>query len=56
MMSGKWPLDPDNREAAEEFLKAEVSGELTRPQLENAHCHFLLRAHYQAGAGTNSRG
>lgn len=32
----EWQLvsSPDNREAAENFLKAEITGELTRPQLE----------------------
>lgn len=32
----EWQMvsNPDNREAAENFLKAEVSGDLTRPQLE----------------------
>jgi len=32
----EWQMvsSPDNREIAENFLKAEVSGELTRPQLE----------------------
>lgn len=34
--NNEWQMvsNPDNREAAEGFLKAEVSGELTRPQLE----------------------
>lgn len=34
--NNEWQMvsNPDNREAAEEFMKAEVSGELTRPQLE----------------------
>lgn len=34
--NNEWQMvsNPDNREAAENFLKAEVSGELTRPQLE----------------------
>src|SRR3989339_830060 len=32
----EWQMvaSPDNHEVAENFLKAEVSGELTRPQLE----------------------
>ncbi len=34
--NNEWQMvsNPDNRAAAENFLKAEVSGELTRPQLE----------------------
>src|SRR3989339_445667 len=44
----EWQMvaSPDNHEVAENFLKAEVSGEITRPELEQirgVNCSLILR-------------
>lgn len=48
---------PDNRDAAEQFLKAEVSGELTRPQLEAltviSYCGPITRPELEQIRGVN---
>lgn len=54
-----WQLvsNPDNREAAENFLKAEVSGELTRPQLETltvvSYCGPITKPELEQIRGVN---
>jgi segregation and condensation protein B len=49
--------NPDNREAAENFLKAEVSGELTRPQLETltviSYCGPITKPELEQIRGVN---
>lgn len=49
--------NPDNREAAENFLKAEVSGELTRPQLETltviSYCGPITKPELETLRGVN---
>ncbi|MFA6376974.1 MAG: SMC-Scp complex subunit ScpB, partial [Candidatus Paceibacterota bacterium] len=49
--------NPDNREAAENFLKAEVSGELTRPQLETltviSYCGPITKPELEQLRGVN---
>ena len=55
----EWQMasSPDNREAAEEFLKAEVSGELTRPQLETltviSYCGPITKPELEQIRGVN---
>ena len=55
----EWQMmsNPDNREAAENFLKAEVSGELTRPQLETltviSYCGPITRPELDQIRGVN---
>jgi segregation and condensation protein B len=55
----EWQLvsNPDNREAAEKFLKAEVSGELTRPQLETltviSYCGPITKPELEQVRGVN---
>jgi len=55
----EWQLvsNPDNREAAENFLKAEVSGELTRPQLETltviSYCGPITKPEMETIRGVN---
>lgn len=48
---------PDNRAAAEKFLKAEVSGELTRPQLETltviSYCGPITKPELEQIRGVN---
>lgn len=49
--------NPDNREAAENFLKAEVTGELTRPQLETltviSYCGPITKPELEQLRGVN---
>lgn len=49
--------NPDNREAAESFIKAEVSGELTRPQLETltviSYCGPITKPELEQIRGVN---
>lgn len=49
--------NPDNREAAENFLKAEVSGDLTRPQLETltviSYCGPITKPELEQIRGVN---
>lgn len=55
----EWQMvsNPDNREAAENFLKAEVSGELTRPQLETltviSYCGPITKPELEQIRGVN---
>ena len=55
----EWQLvsNPDNRAAAEKFLKAEVSGELTRPQLETltviSYCGPITKPELEQIRGVN---
>ncbi|MFA7654063.1 MAG: SMC-Scp complex subunit ScpB [Candidatus Magasanikbacteria bacterium] len=55
----EWQLvsNPDNREVAESFLKAEVSGELTRPQLETltviSYCGPITKPELETIRGVN---
>lgn len=55
----EWQMvsNPDNRVAAENFLKAEVSGELTRPQLETltviSYCGPITRPELEQIRGVN---
>ncbi|MFH1292169.1 MAG: SMC-Scp complex subunit ScpB [bacterium] len=55
----QWQMvaSPDNREAAEKFLKAEVSGELTRPQLETltviSYCGPITKPELEQIRGVN---
>ncbi len=55
----EWQMvaNPDNHEAAENFLKAEVSGELTRPQLETltvvSYCGPITRPELEQIRGVN---
>ena len=57
--NNEWQMtsNPDNREAAENFLKAEVSGELTRPQLETltviAYCGPITKPELEQISGVN---
>ena len=57
--SDEWQMvsNPDNREAAEDFLKAEVSGELTRPQLETltvvSYCGPITKPELEQIRGVN---
>lgn len=57
--NGEWQMvsNPDNREAAENFLKAEVSGELTRPQLETltvvSYCGPITKPELEQIRGVN---
>ena len=57
--NNEWQMvsNPDNREAAENFLKAEVSGELTRPQLETltvvAYCGPITKPELEQLRGVN---
>lgn len=48
---------PDNRETAENFMKAEVSGELTRPQLETltviSYCGPITKPELEHIRGVN---
>jgi len=48
---------PDNREVAENFLKSEVSGELTRPQLETltviSYCGPITKPELEQIRGVN---
>ena len=48
---------PDNRESAESFLKSEVSGELTRPQLETltvvSYCGPITKPELEQIRGVN---
>ncbi len=54
-----WQLvsNPDNRDVAENFLKAEVSGELTRPQLETltviSYCGPITKPELEQIRGVN---
>lgn len=49
--------NPDNHESAENFLKAEVSGELTRPQLETltvvSYCGPITKPELEQIRGVN---
>ncbi len=55
----EWQMvaNSDNRESAENFLKAEVSGELTRPQLETltvvSYCGPITRPELEQIRGVN---
>ncbi|MEK7680438.1 MAG: SMC-Scp complex subunit ScpB [Patescibacteria group bacterium] len=55
----EWQMvaSPDNKEAAENFLKAEVSGELTRPQLETltviSYCGPITKPELEQIRGVN---
>ena len=55
----EWQMvsSPDSREAAEEFLKSEVSGELTRPQLETltvvSYCGPITKPELEQLRGVN---
>lgn len=55
----EWQMvsSPDYREEAEEFLKAEVSGELTRPQLETltviSYCGPITKPELEQIRGVN---
>lgn len=55
----EWQMvsNPDNREAAENFLKAEVSGDLTRPQLETltviSYCGPITKPELEKIRGVN---
>jgi len=55
----EWQMvaNPDNHESAENFLKAEVSGELTRPQLETltvvSYCGPITRPELEQIRGVN---
>ena len=55
----EWQMvsNPDNTEAAENFLKAEVSGELTRPQLETltviSYCGPITKPELEQIRGVN---
>lgn len=55
----EWQMasNPENREAAENFLKAEVSGELTRPQLETltviSYCGPITKPELEQIRGVN---
>lgn len=55
----EWQMvaSPDNHEVAENFLKAEVSGELTRPQLETltvvSYCGPITRPELEQIRGVN---
>ena len=55
----EWQMvsSPDNREVAENFLKAEVSGELTRPQLETltviSYCGPITKPELEQIRGVN---
>ncbi|MBU0546168.1 SMC-Scp complex subunit ScpB, partial [Patescibacteria group bacterium] len=55
----EWQLvsNPGNREAAENFIKAEISGELTRPQLETltvvAYCGPITKPEMEQIRGVN---
>ncbi len=57
--NNEWQMvsSPDNREAAENFLKAEVSGELTRPQLETltviSYCGPITKPELEQLRGVN---
>ena len=57
--NSEWQMvsNPDNREAAENFLKAEVSGELTRPQLETltvvSYCGPITKPELEQIRGVN---
>jgi segregation and condensation protein B len=48
---------PENREVAEQFLKAEISGELTRPQLETltviSYCGPITKPELEQIRGVN---
>ncbi|MFH1789982.1 MAG: SMC-Scp complex subunit ScpB [bacterium] len=49
--------NPDNREAAEKFMRAEVSGDLTRPQLETltvlSYCGPITKPELEQIRGVN---
>lgn len=55
----EWQLvsNPENRSSAEKFLKAEVSGELTRPQLETltviSYCGPITKPELEQIRGVN---
>ena len=55
----EWQMvaSPDNKEEAEDFLKAEVSGELTRPQLETltviSYCGPITKPELEQIRGVN---
>lgn len=55
----EWQMvsNPDNREMAENFMKAEVSGELTRPQLETltvvSYCGPITKPELEQVRGVN---
>ncbi len=55
----EWQMvaNPENHESAENFLKAEVSGELTRPQLETltvvSYCGPITRPELEQIRGVN---
>lgn len=55
----EWQLvsNPENKEAAENFIKAEVSGELTRPQLETltviSYCGPITKPELEQIRGVN---
>jgi segregation and condensation protein B len=55
----EWQMvaSPDNREEAENFMKAEVSGELTRPQLETltviSYCGPITKPELEQIRGVN---
>ena len=55
----EWQMaaSPDNKEAAESFLKAEVAGELTRPQLETltviSYCGPITKPELEQIRGVN---
>ncbi|MDD4477312.1 MAG: SMC-Scp complex subunit ScpB [Patescibacteria group bacterium] len=57
--NGEWQMvsNPENREAAENFLKAEISGELTRPQLETltviSYCGPITKPELEQVRGVN---
>lgn len=57
--NNEWQMaaNPDNREVAENFLKAEVSGELTRPQLETltviSYCGPITKPELEQIRGVN---
>ena len=55
----EWQLtsNPENKEAAEQFVKAEISGELTRPQLETltvvSYCGPITKPELEQIRGVN---
>ncbi|HLC70103.1 MAG TPA: SMC-Scp complex subunit ScpB [Patescibacteria group bacterium] len=57
--NGEWQMvsNPDNRVVAEGFLKAEISGELTRPQLETltviSYCGPITKPELEQIRGVN---
>ncbi|MBP6859347.1 MAG: SMC-Scp complex subunit ScpB [Candidatus Magasanikbacteria bacterium] len=57
--NNEWQMvsNPENREASENFMKAEISGELTRPQLETltvvSYCGPITKPELEQIRGVN---